>query len=58
MVILFGSYAKENAREYSDIDVAVVVDQLKDNLSGITNKVVSIETGNRLSDRASTNRKR
>ena len=31
MVILFGSYAKENAREYSDIDVAVVVDQLKDN---------------------------
>jgi predicted nucleotidyltransferase len=26
MVILFGSYAKNRGREYSDIDVAVVVD--------------------------------
>jgi predicted nucleotidyltransferase len=27
MVILFGSYSRGNAREYSDIDVAVVVDR-------------------------------
>lgn len=26
MVILFGSYAKNSAREHSDIDVAVIVD--------------------------------
>lgn len=27
-VILFGSYAKGTAREYSDIDVAVIVDKI------------------------------
>jgi predicted nucleotidyltransferase len=30
MVILFGSYARGNPREESDIDVAVVVDQISD----------------------------
>jgi predicted nucleotidyltransferase len=30
MVILFGSYARGNPREASDIDVAVVVDQISD----------------------------
>ena len=29
-VILFGSYAKGTAREYSDIDVAVIVDKIDD----------------------------
>jgi len=28
-IVLFGSYAKGNAREESDIDVAVVLDELK-----------------------------
>lgn len=29
-IVLFGSYARGNAREESDIDVAVVLDELKD----------------------------
>ena len=29
-VFLFGSYAKGTAREYSDIDVAVIVDKIDD----------------------------
>jgi predicted nucleotidyltransferase len=28
MVVLFGSYAKGTAKEYSDIDVAVIVDEI------------------------------
>jgi predicted nucleotidyltransferase len=29
-IILYGSYAKGTAREYSDIDVAVIVDKIDD----------------------------
>jgi predicted nucleotidyltransferase len=29
MIVLFGSYAKGTEREYSDIDVAVIVDEIK-----------------------------
>lgn len=31
-VILYGSYAKGTAREDSDIDVAIIIDELKDDL--------------------------
>jgi predicted nucleotidyltransferase len=31
MIILFGSYSKNEAKEHSDIDVAVIVDKIGDN---------------------------
>lgn len=31
-IILFGSYAKGNEREDSDIDIAIVIDKFKDNI--------------------------
>ena len=30
-IILFGSYATGNQREYSDIDIAIIVDEIKGN---------------------------
>ena len=41
-VILFGSYAKGNAKELSDIDVAVFVDEIPDEYLNISKKLFKI----------------
>ncbi|MBN2544821.1 MAG: nucleotidyltransferase domain-containing protein [Spirochaetes bacterium] len=42
MVILYGSYAKGIERENSDIDVAIVVDDLNDNWLKVNSKLFLI----------------
>ena len=39
MVILFGSYARGTENEYSDIDVAVVVNEIKGNYLDVLSKL-------------------
>lgn len=41
-VILYGSYAKGTAREYSDIDVAVVVDKIDGDLLESKSKLFNL----------------
>jgi predicted nucleotidyltransferase len=45
MVILFGSYAKNCGREYSDIDVAVVVDHNDEDYLKSRQKLFKLGTG-------------
>jgi predicted nucleotidyltransferase len=42
MVILYGSYARGNAREDSDIDIAVIVDDLTDDYLDISSRLFSL----------------
>lgn len=39
MIVLFGSYAKGTEKEYSDIDVAVIVDEIKGNYLDVLSKL-------------------
>lgn len=45
MVILFGSYAKNCSKEYSDIDVAVVVDHNDEDYLKSRQKLFKLGTG-------------
>ena len=42
MVVLFGSYAKGTAKEYSDIDVAVIVDEIPGDYLDVLTKLYKI----------------
>ena len=39
MIVLFGSYAKGTEKEYSDIDVAVIVNEIKGNYLDVLSKL-------------------
>ncbi len=39
MIVLFGSYAKGTEKEYSDIDVAVIVDEIKGDYLDVLSKL-------------------
>lgn len=42
MIVLFGSYAKGTEREYSDIDVAIIVDEIKGNYLDVLHKLYKL----------------
>lgn len=42
MVVLFGSYAKGTQKEYSDIDVAVIVDDIKGNYLDVLSRLYKL----------------
>lgn len=45
MVVLFGSYAKGNQKEYSDIDVAVIVNEIKGDYLDVLYKLYKMRRG-------------
>jgi predicted nucleotidyltransferase len=45
MVVLFGSYAKGNAHKDSDIDIAIVVDNLNDDFLEKYNQLFKLRRG-------------
>ena len=45
MIVLFGSYAEGTAREYSDIDIAVIVDKLPADYLAVSAELFSLVRG-------------
>ena len=43
-VILFGSYARGDYEEYSDVDVMILVDLKDDEIKKLTNEVIEISS--------------
>lgn len=48
-IILFGSYAKNNQRQYSDIDLAIISNEFKNDVIGSMMKLLKLT--NKVSDR-------